>query len=1055
MRKILLLGTMLCISLYTLSQTKLIPGKVVDAKGNPVQGATIQVEGSSAPATSSNSQGEFKIPAKKGDVLVISAVNATPSRVKINLQESIVVTLGEYVSGLDEVVVTATGLSSKKKEAGYATTSVKAEELVTAKPTTVASGLMGKVPGLEISATNGGVNPNYRLILRGMRSLLGNNQALIVLDNVIVPNEVLGNLNPEDISDITILNGANAVALYGSDASNGALIVTSKKGRKGFNEIKISNTTTFEQVAFLPKRQTKFGQGGSSYGIDINGNPTYSPRENQSYGPAFDGSIRTLGDPLEDGSVFQTTYSAKDDWKKFWETGLTNQTDFSIATGNDRSTLFFSAQYLNTTGTTPKDSYNRAAFRVGGTYAFSPKITATYSVNYVQNRYDQMTPNEFSTMYDNLNNQAVNVPLLQFKDWRNNKFANPNGYFNPWYDNPYFDIDEYRTKTRNDYLVGSLDVKYAPLHWLNFTLRNGLTTRNQSYKTTSDKFTYTTYALITNAAVGGTKSNIVGGDEENSNYSTQLTSDFLIGVNEKVKDFTFDLVLGTGVRQNISKNVDASISGLASPGLFNLSNNLNLPSASNTDATSRRAGVYGDLKIGFRNYLFLHVTGRNDWVSVLPTNNYSFFYPSADVSFVATDAIKALKNIKWLDYLKVRGGISKVGNVNVSNVNNGAYSLLTTYAQANGYPFSGVGGFTVGNRIVDPNLGPEFTKGGEVGIDFSLFKNYVDASVTWYKTNTTAQTVPLSISSATGSTSYLFNTGKTQNVGIEARLALTPVKTKNWTLTVGGNYTYNDNKVLSLNSILPRLGLVTYPNYGSGTGSFAVPGYSFPVILGNDYARDPQGRVIVDAVTGRPQAGNALVYLGNANTKNRLSLDLTVRFKQFRLYTLFEYRGGNKAFNIMGQSLDWAGTGIRTVKYDRKPFVFPNSVYEDPAHPGTYIPNKTVVVNDANDGFWADNDGTYNRQVASNYVVDGSFWKLRQISISYDVPASVLSKTKAIKGVTVSLQGRNLFLWLPKSNLYSDPEYSDGGNDTNGIGLTGMSTSPPSRFYGFTVTLTF
>jgi len=160
-------------------------------------------------------------------------------------------------------------------------------------------------------------------------------------------------------------------------------------------------------------------------------------------------------------------------------------------------------------------------------------------------------------------------------------------------------------------------------------------------------------------------------------------------------------------------------------------------------------------------------------------------------------------------------------------------------------------------------------------------------------------------------------------------------------------------------------------------------------------------------------------------------------------------------YNSLGQSVDWSGVGIRTAMYDRKPFVFPNSVYEDPAHPGTYIANTNVVVNNANDGFWADNDGTYNRGVHSNYVTDGSFWKLRQLSISYDVPSKLLQKTKAIKGATISLQGRNLFLWLPKSNVYTDPEYSDAGNDSNGIGLTGMSSAPPSRYYGATITLTF
>ncbi|MBS1591006.1 MAG: SusC/RagA family TonB-linked outer membrane protein, partial [Bacteroidetes bacterium] len=842
MRKMLLFALAILVGSIAMGQTRSVTGKVTDSKGSPIPSASVMIKGTKN-GTSTDANGVFKISAKTGATLAISAVNYKPLEVRVGSENTINVTLADYVSNLDEVVVTAGGITTKRKEQGYTATTIKANELTAAKPTNLAGGLAGKVAGLEVSATGGGVNPSYRLVLRGLRSLLGNNQALIVLDNVIVPNSVLGNLNPEDISDITVLNGANAVALYGSDASNGALIVTSKKGRRGHNEIKISNTTTVEQVAFFPKHQTKFGQGGSSYGIDPNGNPIYSPRENQSYGPAFDGSLRNLGDPLEDGSVFQTTYAAKDDWKKFWANGLTNQTDFSISTGDERSTMFFSAQYVNTTGTTPKDTYNRASFRLGGTRSFSPKISTAYTITYVQNRYDQLSSGTFATMYDNLNNIAANVPITQFQDWRNNKFANPNGYFNPWYANPYFNIDNYRTKTRNDYIIGSVDLKYEPFKWLNFTLRTGITTQNQTSQSTVGVFTYTDYALRTNASIGGTKSNIVGSDAESSAYSTQLTSDFIVGVNKKVKDFTFDLLVSAGLRQNMSNSLSASVSGLVVPGLYNLSNSLNAPSTSNSYGTTRRLDVYGDFKVGFRNYLFLHFTGRNDWVSVLNPSNYSFFYPAADISFIATDAIPALKNIKGLDYLKLRGGISKVGNVNI-----GAYGLNTTFGQTNGYPFSGAGGFTVGNRVVDPNIRPEFTVGTEAGIDFSLFKNYVDASVTWYQTNTTAQTVPVSVSWATGYSSYLFNTGETKNVGVESRLAVTPIRRKDWTVTVGGNYTYNNNTVLSINSALPQLAIATY---SSGAGAYAIPGMVFPVIMGNDYVRDPQGRVVVDGVTGR------------------------------------------------------------------------------------------------------------------------------------------------------------------------------------------------------------
>lgn len=1009
-----------------------VTGKVTDEKGNPIAAATVTIKGTPR-AVLTDEAGRFRIAAPPSATLVISAVGFASSEVRAN-KSDLTIALSTYVNALDEVVVTAAGTNVQRKEQGYNSTTIKSQELIAAKPTNMASGLSGQVPGLLVSATGGGVNPNYRLVLRGQRSLLGNNQALIVMDNVIVPNSLLGNVNPEDIEDIQVLNGAGAVAIYGSDASNGALIITTKKGKRGTNVIRVSNTVTLEHTAFLPKTQNQFGQGGSGYGTDQFGNPNGSNIENQAYGPRFDGSPYQLGDPLENGSVFMTTYSYKDDWKKFWKTGVTNQSDFSMSSGDDHSTLFFSGQYVDVKGTTPKDKFNRASFRLNGTRKIGNKVDISYTTYYIQNRYDITTAT--SSMYNNLLNMPTNVPVLQFADWQNNPFANPNGYYNPWYQNPYYTLDNNRQTVRNDYFNGSGIIKYTPLDWLNFTLKSGLTTSNQTYQNWTDKFTYTNYAKQIS---GGSKTDIPGSVTEGSGYSTQLTTDFQVAMTKKVHDFTFNLMLAASLRQNNGKSASSSISGLVVPHLFNLSNTLNLPSASASWYQTRQQALYGEFKVGFRNYLYLHVTGRNDWVSVLNPDNRSFFYPAADLSFIATDAIKALKDIKGLDYLKLRAGASKVGNVNI-----GAYALLPTFGQANGYPYNGIAGYTVGGQIVSSSLKPEFTKGWEGGLDMSLYKGVAEVSATYYSTHTTNQTVPVSISYATGFSTYLFNTGEVANSGVETKLSLTPIRTRDWTVTAGINYSYTENKVISINSSLPRLGI-------SGN-TVAVPGLAFPVILGTDYQRDPQGHVIVDPTTGLPQPNTTPVYLGNTQPRNVLSFDLNISYKGFHLYSLFEYRGGYVIYNSQGPSEDWAGSSIRTVAYDRKPFVFPNSVYMDAS--GKYVPNTSIVLRDANGngGFWTDQ--TYNMGVTSNYITSGAFWKLRQLSIAYDLPRSWLNKSKVIKSATISLQGRNLFVWLPKSNIYTDPEYSNAGADSNGIGVTGLS-SPPSRYYGGTITLTF
>jgi hypothetical protein len=699
----------------------------------------------------------------------------------------------------------------------------------------------------------------------------------------------------------------------------------------------------------------------------------------------------------------------------------------------------------------PGDQYNRAAVRFNGTHKVTNLLNTSYSIGYTQNRYDITTATQ--DIYNNLLNIPANVPILLFKDWQTNKFANPNGFENPWYQNPYFEKDNNRETVRNDYLIGSAQLDYTPTKWLDLTYRIGLTTTNSSSTSWQGKFTYTPYAI---SESGGSKSNFAGSVGNDNDYYTRLSSDLYAGFKKNVGNFTFNLTLGTSLRQNKSQNTTASVSGLVVPGLYNLSNSLNFPTAYSDVYESRLVGAFGDFKIGYNNYLFLELTGRNDWVSILDPPHNSFFYPSASLSFVASDALKFLKDMKNLDYLKFRASVSKVGQVNLGSGDPnappfGAYMLKPTFNQANGYPYQGVAGYTVGNELVQAGLLPEITKGYEFGTDFSFFKDLVEGSITYYSSTTTNQTVPASVSATTGFTSYLLNSGEVSNKGLETKLNIKLLRSKNWTVAVGGNYAYYDNKVVSINPALPSLAIATY---GDGSGAYAIPGYSFPEIMGFDYSRDPQGRVIVNSTTGLPQVNQTLVPLGNSAPKDVLGLDATIRWKSFSFYVLFEYRGGNKSYNAGGPTFDWSGTSIRTVAYNRQRFVFPNSSYEDPNKPGSYIANHTAVIQNGNgnDGFWTDQ--TENMGVTSNYITSGAFWKLRQISLSYEVPSALVHKTKFMKSATISLQGRNLFEWLPKSNIYTDPEFSDAGNASNGIGLTNLQ-SPPSRYYGGSLTLTF
>jgi hypothetical protein len=357
-------------------------------------------------------------------------------------------------------------------------------------------------------------------------------------------------------------------------------------------------------------------------------------------------------------------------------------------------------------------------------------------------------------------------------------------------------------------------------------------------------------------------------------------------------------------------------------------------------------------------------------------------------------------------------------------------------------------GYTVDNKLVSNNLKPEITAGYEVGFDLNLLNDRITSTFTYYNSKTDDQTVTTRVSSATGFSNLLTNTGQTQSKGIEVSLNGNVLRNRDWDVTVGGNYTYLDNKVNNISADLKNLALATY---GNTAGSYAVEGMAFPVIMGYDYKRDPQGRVIINQADGLPTKSDTISILGNAVAKHKLGLNGTVRWKNFSFSMLWEYRGGYQAYHAMGPEMDWSGTGYRTAIYNRERFVFPNSVYWDGAK---YVENTNITIKNGggNNGFWSDG---INRDVTSNYVTSGDFWKLREMSIAYDVPVKVFGGNKVIKGMRISVQGRNLLLFMAKDNYYTDPEYSDAGNDSNGIGLTGISQTPPSRYYGGTVTFRF
>jgi TonB-linked SusC/RagA family outer membrane protein len=1026
---------LLFIAIQAIAQERTVTGTVTDkVDGLPLPGVGVRVKGTNL-GTSTGSNGQFSVTVPSGsNTLTFSFIGYATQDVVIPAGNVMKVILSSSTETLNEVVITAGGVSIQRREQGNQATTIKAEDLTQAKAFNVASALTGKVAGLQVNAVSSGVNPNIRIVLRGNRSLLGNNQALVVVDNVIVPTNVLGNLNPEDIEDIQVLNGAGAASLYGSDASNGALIITTKKGKRGSSKINFSHTSSLEEVSFLPKLQTTFGSGTGPDDI-----PTYTPYENQQYGPRFDGSNRVIGKPLADGSIQTVPYSPSSEGKNaFWETGLSNQSDISLSSGDENGTFYTSAQYFDQASTVPGDKYNRFTIRVNGERFIKKNFTFNFNANYVQNRYDISTAT--GSAFENVLMTPAQVPLTRYSDWENDPFASPNGYFNEYYPNPYFTLGNNRQKVRNDYLVGQAGVKWFPVKELSLLFRVSISTQNASSKNWTNQFIYSPYRL----ALTSNFNNILGAVGDDSSYSTQLNPEFQAQYIKKItKDLSLNTILGASIRDNNSKAMSASINGLVQPDLFNLSNRLQNANVSESNSRNRQIGVYLDARLGFKDYLYLHVTGRNDWRSVLSKENRSFFYPSADISFVASDAISFLKDSKVIESLKIRGGVSKVGLVNI-----GAYSLLPTFGQGFGYPFNGVAGYSLSDRIVSPNINPEITVSYEGGLDFELFKSRIFGSITAYKSNTTDQTVPVGIAGSTGFTSFLTNTGEVQNTGIETSLRVIPIQTSTgWELSVGANYTNNNNKVLSISNDQTQIQLGS----SGSLGVYAVENQPFPLLKGTIYNRDPQGRIIVDAITGFPSVSTAIFDLGQTEPKHRLGLDATLKYKSVRLATVFEYRAGNNMYNAASTGYDFSGAGIRSTYFNRERFVVPNSSYLDGS--GNYVSNTNITTRTGGVDFWT--NGPSNTAVNENYVYSAAFWKLRELSLSYELPPSLLKNMKFVKGANISVQGRNLFLWTPSTNIYTDPEYSALGSTSNAIGITSLGQTPPARFYGATLSVTF
>jgi len=1069
------------------AQTKVVSGKVTDVQGQSIPFSSIRIKNSKV-GTSADADGNYSIKAKEGDILIISGTGITNKEITVSNSATNNVKVERNGSSLTEVVVTALGVQRQSKELGYSTAKVNSEELTQAKVTNVGAGLAGKVSGLQINLVNNGVKPDLRITLRGNRSILGNNQALLVIDDVQLPITYLATINPDDVGDVSVLKGASASALYGSAASNGVIIITTKKGR-GKPQVKLSSTVTIESISRTPDFQSTFGQYGgepNSYpGVVLFGdNPfiNYVPYENQNYGPRFNGQQVPLGAPIR---IYKAdgTYTIKQDSTKyvglpnaktgFFNHGVTTQNEVSYSTGDDKSKFYLSFQDVNTKGIIPNDISRRDAIRINGSRE-SGIFRADYSIGYTLTHSNTTAgagvPFNWGTspyiggytgggsyfqnrpLYWNIINQPADVNLKNYKNWKTNPFASPDGYFNAYYGNPWWQIDQSRLNENSNDLVASLALSLKPARWIDLQYRASVTRDDYSNKYTMAGYTFAPWAIADTLQSGNIPSGVKSlspSQGDAISYNQRISSDFLASVHRSVGKFDAKFIGGTSLIINNIRNFSTSASTLVIPDFYNISNRLGNPSVGEYKEETRVLGVFGDLTLGFNKYLFLHGSLRNDWNSLLSRSNQSYLYPAVDLAFIFTDAIPGLKDSKTLSFGKVRVAHSRTAQVSIN-----PYSLQNTFLNGAGFPYGGTPGFTLSSVSANANIKPEISTDDEIGLDLGFFNNRINFSAAVYNTLTKNQTIPISISSTTGFTSALVNSGQMQNKGIELDLKFTPLLGSRTGVRwdVGANFAYNQNTVKALGFGLNQVGLpnVLATQNAIGFTSVAAVGLPYAQAQTSDWSRDPSGRIIVDANTGNPTLSSNPKLFGTTVPPTKIGFTTSVTYKGFTLAGVIDGRFGAVIFNGIGPSLDFTGVSAYSTSSGRQPFVIPNSVID--AGGGKYIANTSTNTGSPNAGannFWA---GTWN-VAGSNYVNSADFWKLREVSLSYSIPKEVINHLKVISAIRLGITGRNLLTIHAKDNVWTDPEFSN--TNGNASGNTDINQLPPTKFIGFNLSVTF
>ncbi|MEI7830064.1 MAG: SusC/RagA family TonB-linked outer membrane protein [Prolixibacteraceae bacterium] len=1035
MKKIsLLLSLVLFLGMQVvLAQTRDVTGVVASADdGTTIPGASLVVKGSTL-GTITDMSGRFtlKVP-NSAKTLIVSFVGMATQEVSLTAANNYKISLKSEAISVDEVIVTALGISKGKKSLGYSVQDVKGDEIVKAKETNVINSLQGRVSGAQITSASGAVGASSRIVIRGVSSLSGNNQPLFVVDGIPIDNSNFGStatdgtnrgsgaadINPDDIETITVLKGANASALYGSRASAGVIVVTTKKGKKGEKlSVSLSNTTTFETPLKLPDFQNGYGQGNGGAFTYVDGaGGGVNDGVDESWGPKLDaGLMIPQFSSVDANGVAQPApwVSHPNNVKDFFDVGSTITSNFSITGGSDKSSFRLSYTDLSQKGMIYNTDYKKKTLSFSATSSPTDKLTFSASGSYINAGSDNQPGYGYAA--NNVMQQfswtgrQVDYSLLREKQY--NEDGSIYNWNHNYHNNPFITLKENLSALRRDRLVGNAMVKYQFTSYLSAYVRSG----GDIYSnfTSSKRFV-------------GDMDYPKGYYGESVSLFREVNTDFLLTFDKAITDnFNFSFNLGGNRMDRITQSNTGTAPELAVPGVYNVANSAVTPTTSNYYSSKRINSIYGFGQLGYKNMVFLDYSVRNDWSSTLPANNNSYLYPAVSVSGVITDLFKIKSKV--LSFAKLRASWAQVGG------DTDPYSLEPTVAFGAGWNDSKkLLNLAVPNLMPNTTLKPQTNESVEFGADMRFFMDRVRLDVTYYNQKSINQIVNIPISAASGYTAKTVNAGRIDNKGVEVLLAITPVKTKDFKWDVTFNFSKNQNKVVELAEGVEQFTLGTYWNLQV----LAVPGGAYGVLWGYDFKRDPNNNIIF--ANGVPSQGD-LKNLGNT-TPNWLGGMLNeFSYKGFNASVLIDTKQGGDMYSMTTTWGRYAGA-LKETLIGREGGVVGVGVMADGS--GGYKTNTVVATAEAF------NKAAYSQNIAYSSVFDASYIKLREIKFGYTFKNSW---TLPIKDLNISLVARNLAI-LSTKVPHIDPETAFSSGNVQGLEFGQL---PSARSIGFNIGFKF